>query len=151
MITSPNRGIELVMKELLGSSTRILNTKYGRSGHIFGGRYFWSVIREPTYYAHAVKYVYRNPVKAGLCEKVSDYVFSTYACGLGFSPMPFPIFPPIEKNLDRLLPKDAQSLDEWLNKPHKTDENEAIQKALKRREFKLPVVRSSRKPITLEL
>lgn len=150
MVTSRKRSIDLVMKEFLGSSTRILNTRYGRCGHIFGGRYFWSVMREPSYYAHAMKYVYRNPAKAGLCEMVADYAFGTYAGGLGFKHLPFPIFPP-QNRLDRLLPQDAQAFDEWLNRPHKIEENDAIRRALKRREFKLPVMKSSRRPITLEL
>lgn len=150
MITSRKRSIDLVMKEFLGSSTRILNARHGRCGHIFGGRYFWSVIRESSHYAHAIKYVYRNPVKANLCEMVSDYAFSTYAGRLGFRHLPFPIFPP-QDHLDRLLPHDAQALDEWLNRPHKIEENDAIRKALKRKEFKLPIARDTRTPVNVEL
>src|SRR5690348_15519526 len=49
LLTSPSRDIDLVMKEVLSSTTRMLNTRLRRSGHIFGGRYFWSLLREPSY------------------------------------------------------------------------------------------------------
>jgi putative transposase len=145
LATSPNRGIDQVMKEVLGSSTRILNMRCQRSGHIFGGRYFWSLIREPDYYAHALKYVLRNPVKAGLCAQVAEYPFSTYSGLVGVVPFPIAIVPPFGP-LERLVPMDVEAVDAWLNCAHGLGQNEAIKNALRRKEFKFSPARSSRKP-----
>jgi putative transposase len=146
LATSPLREIDLVMKEVLGSTTRTLNSRYGRSGHIFGGRYFWSLIREPDYYAHAMKYVLRNPVKAGLCTKVSDYPFGTYSGLMGEIYLPLAITPPTNK-LARLIPEETQALDDWLNTPHTPEQYAAIQKAVRRKVFEFaPTKNARRKP-----
>ncbi|MGZ3653237.1 MAG: transposase [Bdellovibrionota bacterium] len=150
MITSPERGIDLVMKEFLSSSTRILNTRSGRSGHIFGGRYYWSLIKEPAYYAHTLKYVYRNPVKAALCDDVGDYRFSTYPGLVGRQPLPIPLFYP-DPPLGILLPVGVQEMDTWLNTAHKKEQNDAIKRALKRQEFQFACARESRRVVNFEI
>jgi hypothetical protein len=131
------------MKEVLGSSTRILNTRYRRSGHIFGGRYYWSLIREPDYFAHSLKYVLRNPVRASLCANVSGYEFSTYSGLVGKVYLPLVITSPSEP-IARLVLKDFDLLDDWLNTPHAMEQNEAIKKALRRKEFEFPATKARR-------
>ncbi len=143
LATSPHRGIDLVMKEVLGSSTRILNTRNQRSGHVFGGRYFWSLIREPDYYAHALKYVLRNPAKAGFCSNISDYDFSTYSGLMGMVYLPLMITSPAE-DLARLVPIDPYDLDVWLNIPHEVEHNAAIKRALRRKEFEFAPTKARR-------
>jgi putative transposase len=146
LATSGERGIDLAMKEVLGSTTRILNTRTRRSGHLFGGRYFWSLIREPDYYAHALKYVLRNPVKAALSTTVSDYPLSTYSGQVGEVPLPVAITSPTRQIL-RLVPEDPEALDAWLNSAHPTELQEAIQKGLRRKEFTFaPQEDTRRKP-----
>jgi putative transposase len=152
LVTTPNVPIDQVMKEFLGSSTRIINTKYRRWGRIFGGRYHWSLVDNSLYYAHAFKYVCRNPVKAGLCGQVGDYPFSTFSLAMGLEKLPLPIQSPLHE-LDILLPSIGESnaiLEAWLNQTHKAEENAAIKKALKRKIFELPVNRSNRKKIQLQ-
>jgi putative transposase len=144
LATSPGRGIDLVMREFLGSSSRILNTRNRRSGHIFGGRYFWSLIRESKYYAHALKYVIRNPVRAGLCDFVADYPFSTFSGLVGSVPLPVAITPPLH-GLAWQVPEGSQALDAWLNTAHTAEQNEAIRKALRRREFEFFATQNARR------
>lgn len=144
LATSPHCGIDLVMKEVLGSATRILNTRYRRSGHVFGGRYHWSLIGEPDYYAHALKYVLRNPVKAGLCSSVSDYDFSSHSGLMGRVYLPLSITPP-GGPLVRLVPQSFEAMDVWLNTAHAAEHNEAIRKALRRKEFAFAVSKARRR------
>jgi len=62
-----------------------INTKYGmyynkamgRSGHIFEGRYKAFLVQDDRYLISLVKYIHRNPVKAGLCSSVRDYLWSS--------------------------------------------------------------------------
>lgn len=145
LLTTPVLTIDKVMQQFMGSSTRIINTKYTRTGHIFGSRYHWSVIDHPLYYAHAFKYVYRNPVKADICETVGDYPLSTYSGLIGSTKLPLVLLPPLEER-DLLLPQKIESLDQWLNQAHAKEEAQAIQKAMKKKLFKLPVNRKTRKP-----
>lgn len=150
MVTSPNRPIGAVMRDFLGSATRIINHHNRRSGHLTGGPYFGSLITDPTYYLHCYKYVLRNPVRAELCRQVSDYPFSSYGLSMGNGHLPFPLHAP-NWSLDLYLPQSQASIDAWLNKPHKKEETETIRKALRKKVFKIPVNRTTRKPEKLDL
>lgn len=148
MISTPDGNITDVMRDVMSSATKIINVKNHRTGHLFGGRYKWSIITNSLYFAHAMKYVYRNPVKAGICEKVAAYPYSTYGGLVGACPLPVSICSPQWK-LDRNLITDPEQLDSWLNTPHKAEENDAIKKALLRKNFKLPVKRNYKKNFKL--
>lgn len=62
-----------------------INTKYsmfhnkamGRTGHVFDGRYKSILIQDEKYLLSLVKYIHRNPVRAGLCSNVRDYTWSS--------------------------------------------------------------------------
>lgn len=150
LISTLTAPISHVMRDLLSSYTRIVNAKYSRTGHLFGGRFNRSLIRNPYYYAHVLKYVYRNPVKAGICDRVGDYPFSTYSALTGRHRLEIPIQRPLE-GLDRLVPytEDLIPSDEWLNQPHPAEASEAIRRALLKKEFGLPVNPKSRKKAKL--
>lgn len=55
-----------------------LNNKRNLKGHLWQGRFFSSILDERYLYA-AVRYVERNPVRAGLVEKPWDWIWSS-AC-----------------------------------------------------------------------
>lgn len=148
LLTTPRIPISKAMQGFLSSSTRIINTKTRRSGHLFGGRYYWSLIQDPLYYAHALKYVYRNPVKAGLCESVEDYRFSTFPGLIGRIHLPVAIHA-APNNIGRLVASSYAEQGDWLNQSHRAEEAAAIRHALTRKNFKLPVNRNTRKVFTL--
>ena len=60
-----------------------LNRKMGESGHLWQGRFFSCVLDEAHLWS-AVRYVERNPVRAGLVKRAEDYPWSSAAghCGL---------------------------------------------------------------------
>src|SRR5690606_20442105 len=91
ILTVPMHDLGVVMNRLMTSVSRRANLFSGRTGHLFGGPYFWSLIASFRYYGHALKYVYRNPVKGGLCERVERYPFGSLHGLLGYSHLPFPI------------------------------------------------------------
>lgn len=66
-----------VMQWLQASVTRAVNKESGRMNHVFGGRYKASLIRTAVAYQDIYKYIYRNPVRANICEKVQDYKYSS--------------------------------------------------------------------------
>lgn len=149
MATFPGRGIEHVMRDMISASTRIINSKSCRTGHVFSGSYRWSVIRDPQYFLQCYKYVIRNPVKAGLCKFPGSYSFSTYSRQIGSGHLSVPIFPP-KHGLDIFIPKDFEVLDAWLSRPHRKEEAEAIRRGLRKREFDLSPDEVTRKKIIFE-
>ena len=152
LISTPGWGLDKVMAEFGSGVTRTFNLISGRSGHLFGGRYRWSIIQSPLYYACAFKYVYRNPVRAGIVERVESHEFSTLHGLLGKAHLPFPIhFCELDRKGFSYIPEDLIEMLEWLNKPFKKEEQEAIGKGLRRKVFKLPIDRSLRAPIELSM
>lgn len=146
--STPERDIDHVMRDFQSSSTRIINCRTQRTGRIFGSTYHWSVIRDPLHYANVLKYVIRNPVKAGISNYVAGYPFSSYSGLVGSFPIPLAISNPMME-LGRLIPEDASVRDQWLNKPHKAEVNEAIRKGLRREEFEVASDRRTRRKLDL--
>ena len=75
-----------------------LNRKMRESGHLWQGRYFSCVLDDPHTWA-CVRYVERNPVRAGLVARAEDWAWSSAAahCGRRDDPllspadMPWPV------------------------------------------------------------
>lgn len=54
------------------------NIKYQRVGHLFQGRFKSEPIDEEGYLFSVIRYIHQNPVKANICDSVSDYRYSSY-------------------------------------------------------------------------
>jgi len=137
LISTPDANIDEAMNYFLREVSRSLGKASGRINQIFGGPYHWSLINNSIYYQHAYKYIYRNPVHAGLSRQVEEYKFSTLRGLLGFERL---VIPAID-NLD-LIHNPASQL-RWLNKTYDEDVQEAIRLALRKKEFGF-----SRDPLT---
>lgn len=151
LLTTPFGDLGEAMRDFFGSVNRTILEKAGRTGRLFGSSYHQTLIDSGHYYSNVMKYVYRNPVKAGYCERVEDYEFSTIHGLVGLSQLPFPLFHPKCGYGINDSPEDPLRLLEWLNKPHSKEAQEAIQKALLRQKFGLAPERVSRKPVQLEI
>jgi putative transposase len=149
LLTVPKYDLGKVMDVFMSSVTRTANTLSGRSGHLFGGPYYGSLITGTRYYGHALKYVYRNPVKAKLCEWVEDYPYSSLHGLLGKSHLPFPICQTrngLEVNLPAI---EAQQQLEWLNRAFPNEADALIRKGLRKRTFDTILDRKTRRPVQL--
>lgn len=71
------------------------NTRHSVSGHLWQGR-FKSCPMDNEYLWRALRYVERNPVRAGMVERAEDYPWSSAVahCGLRKDPLLDPAFPP---------------------------------------------------------
>jgi REP element-mobilizing transposase RayT len=128
----------VVMQQLMRSVTRSMNSISGRSGHVFGGRYHWTLIDSTRYFRHAFKYVYRNPVRAGICGKVEDHPFSTLQGLIGKAHLPFPLYYPYGMSAIPGLSGNDHGLLHWLNEPFGSEEERAIRGALRKSVFTPP-------------
>ena len=144
--TTDSYNLGEIMNRLQTNISKTINEKTAHQNHIFGGGYRGSLITTAYYYAHAIKYVYRNPVKAKLCLAVQEYPFSTVMEFLpGNDDKKLLSFPPSQ--MDYLIPQSSE-IDylEWLNTPFKAEEEETIRKALKKTRFEIASNRDDRFP-----
>jgi len=149
IMTVPEHDLGIVMNHFMWSVSRRVNLISGRSGHVFGGPYYWSLINNSRYFGHVLKYVYRNPVRAKIVGNVEDYPYSTLQGLLGFAHLPFPIHY-TRIGMELSLPSDESSQQlEWLNTPFPKEAETLIQKGLRRRLFQDIIDPQTRKPSEL--
>jgi putative transposase len=74
---TPNLGTG--MHRLHGTYAQYFNRRHGLSGHLFQDRYDAVPIENDVQLWIAAAYIARNPVKAGLCRKATDWLWSSHA------------------------------------------------------------------------
>lgn len=141
-LSTPNANLDEVMLYFLREAARRANQASGRINHLFGGPYKWSLIENRRNYAHVIKYIYRNPVQAGICQNVQDYPFSTLPAVHGLVPTRIPISDSIFDRRSTLDLSPGERLN-WLNEPYELDEHRLIQLGLRRARF---AIRTSNVP-----
>jgi putative transposase len=107
----------LMLKPYMRYAQRINKAK-GWKGHLWQGRFFSSPLDE-AYTWSAIRYVERNPVRAGMVKKAEDYPWSSAAahCGLINDPLLTPLLeiksaiPVNEWSGWLALPQDDESID----------------------------------------
>lgn len=57
--------------------SKYYNKENSRSGHVFQGRYKAVPVRDEKYILALLRYVHQNPVKAGICNRMEDYKWSS--------------------------------------------------------------------------
>lgn len=70
-------GISLLMKRLGASYAYWYNLKYDHAGHVFQDRFKSENVEDEPYLVTVLRYIHRNPVKAGIASKPEDYRWSS--------------------------------------------------------------------------
>ena len=60
------------------SYTTRFNFKQSRSGHLFQGRFKSMLVQNDAYLLQLSYYIHRNPLRAGMVERLADYRWSSY-------------------------------------------------------------------------
>ena len=63
----PGESCSQAMKRLGVSYVMFFNRKYARTGHLFQDRFKSEPIDGDPYFPLALRYIHRNPIKAGIC------------------------------------------------------------------------------------
>lgn len=80
IIYTPNVPIESIFRHLNTAYAVWFNMKYSRTGFLQQGRYYSEPIEDMDYLFRAIRYVHRNPYKAGLESKIgSNYRWSSFS------------------------------------------------------------------------
>ena len=66
------------MQRLNTKYAKYYNKKYNRVGYVFRDRYRTEGIYSEEHLYSCIKYIYNNPVKAGICEQAKEYPYSNY-------------------------------------------------------------------------
>lgn len=78
------KGISLMMQSLGRMYVRYFNYTYKRTGTLWEGRYKSCLVNADDYLFHLYRYIELNPVRAGMVDDPSEYIWSSYRCnGLG--------------------------------------------------------------------
>ncbi|TVQ94998.1 MAG: hypothetical protein EA400_00675 [Chromatiaceae bacterium] len=75
--TLPGVALAQIVKGWKGQTARAANTRLGRRGVFWARDYFDRYIRDDAHLAAVVRYIERNPVKAGLVARVEDWPFGS--------------------------------------------------------------------------
>lgn len=86
LVETPNADLGAGMQWLNGVYAQGLNRRYGRSGHLFQGRYGGTAVVRGAHFLEAARYIVLNPVRAGLCESPDEWAWSSYRATAGDLP-----------------------------------------------------------------
>ena len=129
-VPSTDDGLQRVLKPLHMRYAQRINRSRGWKGHLWQGRFFSSPLDEAYLWA-AVRYVERNPVRAGMGRRAEDYRWSSAAAHCG-------------KRLDALLNPESglgrqfSEVEDWTAWLAEGDETEELQMLRRNVEKGLP-------------
>lgn len=125
ILKTPNADIDKFMHEFNSKFAKGIKAEQKDRNRIWGERYHWCLIKSTQYFANCYRYVYQNPIRAGVAVCAEDYPYSTLHYLMKSKNFVIPIF-------DQYGFKDEFGL-KWVNE--KIETANIIKKGLSRREF----------------
>lgn len=77
LIREEKEPLEQIFKRIGSKYVYWYNVKYGRKGHLFQDRFKSETVETDSYFLTVIRYIHRNPVKAGICKRVEEYAYSS--------------------------------------------------------------------------
>jgi len=142
--STPEANISQCMHQFMTRTSRSLTREGNRINETFAGRHYKCILHHPNYYLNAYKYNYRNPVGAGMCERVEHYPFSTLHGKLKLSKLLIPVCG------DDTLISDTVGTLKWLNTAPPPDRLEGVRFGLKHQYFQSKKDKVSNRPLISE-
>jgi len=78
LIEPAGEPLDRIFKRIGTSYAVWFNRKYERAGHLFQDRFRSEAVGTDQYYKTVLRYILRNPIKAGLVSSLDDYRWSSY-------------------------------------------------------------------------
>jgi len=78
LLQTPDGNIARSMRHINGVYTQRFNRKHSCDGQLFRGRYKSILVSADSYLLQLVRYIHRNPVKAGIASTPDDYPWSSH-------------------------------------------------------------------------
>jgi len=124
LLETPEANLDQFMRFFNQSLGKSIAHQADRINRIFGAPYKWSLIQKDQYYGNVYRYIYQNPLRAGLVNYFEDYQYSSL----------------YQKKLSPLISRQSIRIEnpidyEWLNSQPGELVNSSIKRGLKRFEF----------------
>jgi hypothetical protein len=85
LLQTPDGNISRCMRHLNSVYTQRYNRRHGFDGQLFRGRYKSILVCDDSHLLQLVRYIYKNPVKAGMVKDMADYEWSSYKGYLSYA------------------------------------------------------------------
>lgn len=121
---TPRGNLDQIMQRFLRMTSVKINIRSQSMNHLWGNRYKWSLIQSQAHYFQVYRYIFQNPIRAKISQKVQDYPFST------LHPCPLPLHSFIPMSFGG---QEGELL--WLNEVFQKDDQEVIKLGLKKQQF----------------
>lgn len=108
-ILTPQANLDKFMYFFNKNISQFIAKHSGRINHSLGGRYKWNLIKNDPYYFNVIRYIYQNPIRAGLCHDPEEYPYSD-----------------IEKYADK------EEMRDWIKRPISQYDNNKTKKSLRK-------------------
>jgi REP-associated tyrosine transposase len=88
VVRTPEPNLAEGMRRLKSVHAQDLNYRHGRTGHLFGGRYYAARLKTDDHLVAALIYVSLNPVRAGVVRAPEEWPWSSYSATIGSEQAP---------------------------------------------------------------
>ena len=78
LIQTPDANLSRCMRHINGVYTQRYNARNGYDGTLFRGRYKSILVDGDAYLLELVRYIHRNPLRAGIIDKLKNYSWSSH-------------------------------------------------------------------------
>lgn len=78
LVQTPDANLSRCMRHINGVYTQRYNAKNNSDGSLFKGRYKAILVNGDSYLLQLVRYIHRNPLKAGIADKPEKYKWSSH-------------------------------------------------------------------------
>ena len=85
LLQTPDGNIARSMRHINGVYTQRFNRRHGVDGQLFRGRYKSLLVSADSYLLQLVRYIHRNPVKAGIAKVPEDFGWSSHKAYLSIA------------------------------------------------------------------
>jgi putative transposase len=78
LVQTPEANLSRCMRHINGIYTQRFNKKHNEDGPLFKGRYKAILVDADSYLLELVRYIHRNPLRAGMTTTIDDYAWSSH-------------------------------------------------------------------------
>ena len=139
LLTAPNGNLSEALLYFMRETSREITRMSGRINQTYGSRNHKTRIGNYHYFMNTYKYVYQNPVRAGICERAENYPYSSLNGLCGLSRLSIPL---VEDTI-LFSPVFDESALRWINKPPDFSLQEAMRLALRRADLEFKASRKT--------
>ncbi|MBY0314723.1 MAG: hypothetical protein K2Q26_04345 [Bdellovibrionales bacterium] len=146
VLTAPEGNLSDALLYFLRETSKEITRLTGRINQTYGARNYKTHLSSYHYFINTYKYIYQNPLRAGICDHVENYPYSTLAGLCGNKKLIIPLME------DTLLfePNFRDDTLKWLNIRPSIEHEIQMKKALRKSKMFFPSNRNTGKPSSLE-